>query len=174
MLAAAPPPPAWPRGAASPPALHLGGAPPACVPSHRPAASPSMCDKHVFTAWSSQAMPESGVKATVGSLSLCASGLLSAVSRFFPLLCPFCSAVFVWKPSPPHACVSRSLLGQRLPLPPHSGPGPHSPCSAPTRSPTCSPRICFHLPWPPPAPSCATGLPPGDQAERKAREEGKP
>lgn len=64
-----------------------GGAPPACVPSHRPAVSPPMCDEHVFTARSSQAMPESGIKATVGSLSLSASGLLSAVSRFFPLLC---------------------------------------------------------------------------------------
>ena len=64
-----------------------GGAPPACVPSHRPAASPPMCDEHVFTARSSQAMPKSGVKATVGSLSLGASGLLSAVSHFFPLLC---------------------------------------------------------------------------------------
>lgn len=32
-------------------------------------------------------MPESGVKATVDSLSLGASGLLSAVSSFFPLLC---------------------------------------------------------------------------------------
>ena len=46
-----------------------------------------MCDEHVFTAWSSQVMPKSGVKATVGSLSLGASGLLSAVSRFFPLFC---------------------------------------------------------------------------------------
>ncbi|CAI9177113.1 unnamed protein product [Rangifer tarandus platyrhynchus] len=106
-----------------------------------------MCDEHVFTARSSQAMPESGVKATVGSLSLSASGLLSAVSRFFHFsVCPFCSAVFVWKPSPPRACVSRSLLGQYLPLPPHSGPGSHSPCSAPGRSPTCSPQSCCHLP----------------------------
>ena len=154
MLAAAPPPLPGP-GEQPPP----GGAPPACVPSHRPAASPSMCDEHVFTARSSQAMPKSGVKATVGSLSLGASGLLSTVSRFFPLLCPFCSAVLVRKPSPP--CAHVSLLGQRLPLPPHSGPGLHSPCSAPGRSLTCSPRSCFHLPPPPPAPSCATGLPPG-------------
>lgn len=82
MLAAAPPPLPGP-GEQPPP----GGAPPACVPSHRPAASPPMCDEHVFTAWSSQVMPKSGVKATVGSLSLGASGLLSAVSRFFPLFC---------------------------------------------------------------------------------------
>lgn len=109
-----------PVRAASPPSPHPppGMAPSSLFPQPQACFKPLMCYEHCLTTLRSQTMAQSGVKATGGSFSLSASGLLSASPRFFPPFCPFPSAVFLSKPSPRPPTCPVWLLVQHLSIPP--------------------------------------------------------
>lgn len=162
--------PAWPRGAASASPASPPGGPTSLCPQPQACCEPPMCDEH------QPSLPRAPRRCPSLNQGHCRApclsvrlGLLSAVSRFFPLLC-LSLLLAVLHGSPHFPTPMCHCWGSALPLPPHFRPraalppsllpGEAPPAAPPSPPATTHPFLCH--------PACH----PGAQAERNAGEEG--